>query len=176
VTRHYAYVGPAAIKNRHSHCSGGTTVCSASDVVVWLASFSQAGKPLSATTATFVVDANGWLRIADRRSEHVACALGEPVLCAGEITFDVIDDELEVSWITNQSTGYCPEPSSWNSVEHALRRAGINSPSGFSRTYEFRRCPNCLSINLIKDNLFRCDVCRSELPHEWNLGAAGEVP
>jgi hypothetical protein len=33
---------------------------------------------------TFAIDAKGSLRVADRRSEHVACAGGGPVLSAGE--------------------------------------------------------------------------------------------
>jgi hypothetical protein len=36
---------------------------------------------------TFVIDLNGELRIAPRRSEHVACAEGHAVLSAGEMTF-----------------------------------------------------------------------------------------
>jgi len=36
---------------------------------------------------TFVVDVDGVLRLAARRSEHVACAASGDVLSAGEITF-----------------------------------------------------------------------------------------
>ena len=35
---------------------------------------------------TFVIGVDGVLRVADRRSEHVACAGGGDVLSAGELT------------------------------------------------------------------------------------------
>lgn len=38
-------------------------------------------------TATFIISQTGELWIADRRSEHVACARDEPVQSAGEMTF-----------------------------------------------------------------------------------------
>ncbi len=63
--------------------------------------------------ATFIITLNEELLVAPRRSEHVACASGGPVLSAGEITFD---DNLVVIEVTNQSTGFCPEPESWASV------------------------------------------------------------
>lgn len=40
-------------------------------------------------TVTFAVDTDERLWIADRRSEHVACANGGDVLAAGELTFAV---------------------------------------------------------------------------------------
>ena len=57
---------------------------------------------------TFVVDLEGVLRLAPRRSEHVACAGGRPVLSAGEVSFERGPDGWEVTSATNQSTGYCP--------------------------------------------------------------------
>jgi hypothetical protein len=74
--------------------------------------------------ATFVIDLNGDLLVADRRSEHVACAGGGPVLSAGEMFFLVEEDRVEVTDVSNQSTGYCPEPSSWPGVAAALDRIG----------------------------------------------------
>ena len=40
-----------------------------------------------------------------------AFSSGEP-----EITFEVEKNTVEITAITNQSTGYCPEPESWVSV------------------------------------------------------------
>lgn len=122
--------------------------------------------------ATFVVDEIGILRIADRRSEHYACAGGRNVQSAGEITFSIANDNISVIWVTNHSTGYCPEPESWPAVEAALERAGIPAPSGFSQAIVFRRCQNCQSINIVKDLAFVCDVCSAMLPREWNVDDA----
>lgn len=119
--------------------------------------------------ATFIIDESGWLRIAERRSEHVACAGGKPVRSAGEMTFTVGQVSVSVSCVTNQSTGYCPEPASWPAVAEALARAGIAAPEGFSQEFAFRHCPRCGSINIIKEGVFECGVCSSQLPKEWNL-------
>ena len=81
------------------------------------------------------------------RSEHVACAAGGPVLSAGEITFD---DECNVPEISNQSTGFCPEPESWSTVERALDRVGIEHPGGFTIAVVFRLCPKCHERNIVK--------------------------
>src|SRR5207245_3026844 len=123
-------------------------------------------------TATFIIDETGGLLIADRRSEHVACAGGRPVRSAGEMTFTVKTSGVSVAWVTNQSTGYCPEPDSWPAVEAALARAGIAAPDGFSQEFVFRRCPRCGSINIIKSGVFDCGVCSTPLPEEWNLDSA----
>jgi hypothetical protein len=120
-------------------------------------------------TATYIVDEDGWLRIADRSSEHVDCAGRRPVLAAGEITFTITPPGVLVSSVTNQSTGYCPEPESWPAVRTALERAGLVAPPSFSPAFVFRRCPRCGSINIIKDRIFECAVCSAPLPAEWNL-------
>lgn len=60
--------------------------------------------------ATFVIDLNGNLCLAERRSVHVCCAGGHDVPSASEVTFGISDKNLAVEWITNQSTGYCLEP------------------------------------------------------------------
>lgn len=48
-----------------------------------------AGRPLDelGEPFTFVVGLDGQLRLASRRSEHVDCASGQPVLAAGEVLF-----------------------------------------------------------------------------------------
>ena len=77
-------------------------------------------------------------------------------------------DPIEVTYVTNQSTGYCPRPQSWPAVADALERAGIRCPNDFSVRYEFRRCV-CGQINIIKDEFYECCVCGVALPHEWNI-------
>lgn len=120
-----------------------------------------AGEPF-----TFVVGADGVLRVAARRSEHVACAGGSPVLAAGEITFDPAGTVVDVS---NQSTGYCPDLVSWQAVAAALDGAGIAHPGGFTHEVVFRRCPRCTEINVVRDGYFVCVFCESDLPAAWNI-------
>jgi hypothetical protein len=139
------------------------------DVRRWVRESGQAPDAAGHVVATFVIDESGWLLIADRRSEHVACAGRRPVRSAGEMAFAVISRSVSVSWVTNQSTGYCPEPDSWPAVGAALARAGIAGPGGFSQEFIFRRCPRCHAINLVKEGIFECGACGAALPEEWNL-------
>jgi hypothetical protein len=168
----YRYVGPKRILDRVKDSNSGLPVKTPEDVRRWVRDTRQALDPLGRVTATFVVDETGILRIADRRSEHVVCAGGKPVRSAGEITFVFLRSGTAVDSVTNQSTGYCPEPESWPAVEAALEQAGFSYPSGFSQEFVFRRCVRCNSINIIKDGVFECAVCSSPLPVEWNLASS----
>jgi len=167
----YRYIGPKKIADHAHTAPAGIRLESTEDVFRWIRQTGQKLNPAGSVTATFIVDEAGWLRIADRRSEHVACAGGKPVLSAGEITFTVMPGGVSVSWATNQSTGYCPEPHSWQAVQAALARAGIAAPGSFSQEFSFRRCSHCGSVNLVKDGVFECEVCSTPLPEEWNLDA-----
>lgn len=167
----YRYVGPKKIAERALSAAAGVRVESPEDVRRWVQQTGQDVDAAGNVVATFIIDDSGWLRIADRRSEHVACAGGRPVQSAGEMTFAVRPRSVTVTWVTNQSTGYCPEPDSWPAVETALARAGIAGPEGFSQEFVFRRCPRCGSINIIKEGIFECGVCSTPLPEEWNLDA-----
>ncbi len=118
---------------------------------------------------TFIVDADGSLWIADRHSEHVACARGGDVLSAGEMMFEVDGESVSVTDVTNQSTGYCPEPESWPAVAAALDKAGIAHPNGFTRAFLFRLCEGCGQTNIVKEGDFTCAVCGIELKQEWNF-------
>jgi hypothetical protein len=89
------------------------------------------------------------------------------VLAAGEMTFRV-GRTVEVS-ATNQSTGYCPEPSCLEAVRAALERAGLEAPDAFEPAFEFRRCDGCASVNLVKEGVFECAVCGEALPADWNF-------
>lgn len=74
-----------------------------------------------------------------------------------------------VTQISNQSTGYCPEPTSWATVAPALDRAGLPVPDDFTDVFGFRRCPDCGQINIVKDDHYACGVCGSRLPARWNI-------
>lgn len=171
----YPYVGPAHLAKLASSDTPRLRVDNAATLTTWAAkqSRTEAGEEL---TVTFVVLPDG-LWVADRHSEHVACARGCPVYCAGEMTFELDRrrPSFEVVRVSNQSTGFCPEPESWPAVESALDAAGIPHPRGFSTEMIFRRCPKCASTNIVKDGWFVCGVCEAELPDEWNFdgSAAG---
>jgi len=165
----YNYVGPERIKNEVRGQAPGVAVTSVAGILQWLKGSERSPGIGAEITATFVVDLGGHLRLADRRSEHVACAGGQPVLSAGEITFMLEDDGVRVTSVTNQSTGYCPAPSSWTHVGEALRRIGVEDPGGFTTEFIFRRCPACRELNLVKDAWFVCALCEADLPPTWNV-------
>jgi hypothetical protein len=165
----YRYAGPQIIATRVAGQTAGCSVDSPQDVRRWVRQSGQILERAGQVTATFVIDEAGTLRIADRRSEHVACAGGKPVLSAGEITFSITPAQVSVEWVTNQSTGYCPEPESWSTVAAGLTRASIQAPPRFSQEFVFRRCVRCGSLNVVRDNFFECGTCSAELPSEWNV-------
>ena len=161
----YGYVGPEAIRAAAASSPPGTALGSRADAVAWLAGHRTDRGP-DGTPATFVVTLDGALRVASRRSEHVACAGGGDVLAAGEIVFD---DRGIVVGVSNLSTGYCPEPASWDAVRAALDAAGIAHPGAYTHAFVFRRCPACGERNLVKDDHFACALCDAELPAAWNF-------
>ncbi|MEU5690142.1 hypothetical protein [Streptomyces venezuelae] len=120
----------------------------------------------------FVVGTDGVLRLTPRRSEHVACAGGDMVLSAGEISFMREADRWTVSEVSNQSTGYCPDVTSWPAVAHALDDAELGRPSGFTHAVVFRRCPDCQEHNIVREDDFVCVFCGSNLPETWNADPA----
>lgn len=139
---------------------------SAMDFDEW-ASTQTAGE--LAESFTFVVDASGNLRLAPRRSEHVVCAGGGPVHSAGEVSFRKESGRWTVDEVSNQSTGYCPDVSSWPAVAEALDRAGISRPASFTHAVVFRRCASCGQLNIVREEHFVCVFCDAALPADWNV-------
>lgn len=88
----------------------------------------------------------------------MACAGGEEVLGAGELVLARDGMRWRVAEITNQSTGYCPDASSWSGVAAALDRAGIARPSGFTIVFVFRWC-TCGALTVVKDEDYTCASC-----------------
>jgi hypothetical protein len=168
--RLYHYVGPPEIRDRCRE-TGGLVIHSADDVRAWAVGRDR--MPDDTVPATFVIDADGQLRLADRRSEHVACAGGGPVQSAGEMFLLVDGSDLEVVAVTNQSTGFCPEPASWPAVAAALDAVGVSHPGAFTTEIVFRRCEGCGQRNVIKDGVFECGACGNPLPADWNFAGEG---
>jgi hypothetical protein len=156
--RVYQYVGPAEVIEAVQPGALGRPVLAPADDIT------RSGDPY-----TFIIDLEGTLRLAPRRSEHVACAGGGPVLSAGEITFAQGPDGWEVTSASNQSTGYCPEASSWPAVARALDQINVPHPGGFTDEFTFRRCPQCGERNIVRDGDFTCAICDAELPAWWNF-------
>ena len=165
----YRYVGPEAIRSRSAAGPGGRRIDSLDDLRAWLAENRAVGSLGSLVAATFVIDPEGRLRLADRHSEHVACAGGGPVLSAGEMFLATARDAVVVEEVSNLSTGYCPEPESWDDVQGALGRIGVAHTGRFTTEVIFRRCPSCGQRNVVKDGWFVCQVCGGELPTTWNF-------
>jgi hypothetical protein len=144
----------------------GTPIGSKDDLLNWIASLRAEIEPDGSLIATFTVDLGCTLSLAHRRSEHVACAAGGPVLSAGEITFSADGSVVEV---TNQSTGFCPEPESWPAVASSLDAISVDRPDDFTTCVIFRLCPACNERNIVKDAWFICELCGAELPENWNF-------
>ena len=166
----YRYVGPAELRSLVRPGGEGRSMRSPADFNEWAATrtLEELAEPF-----TFVVDRAGVLRLAPRRSEHVVCAGGEAVLGAGEISFREVSGRWAVDEVSNQSTGYCPDVSSWSAVVEALDQAGIVHPSGFTHEVVFRRCPFCQQLNLVREEDFVCVFCNEALPREWNVDQPG---
>lgn len=167
--KYYKYVGPPNIKQRALRDDEYLSICNKQDLLIRLNEIGFVLRPNTFLTTTFVIDEFGLLKISDRHSEHVACASGRKVLSAGEMTFGYATRDCFIENITNQSTGYCPEPNSWPAVQSALDQIGITYPSHFDPAFCFRLCYNCKQTNLVKDNWFVCGVCNTELPKIWNF-------
>lgn len=163
----YQYIGPPEIAVRTLCQPTGVPIHSTSDVRNWMRETHQ-GFGCQGVIATFVVDSTGRVLIADRRSEHVACAGGQPVRSAGEMAFSV-GKEIEVVEVSNQSVGYCPEPETWPAVADALSRANIAAPDDFSLKCVFRRCTRCGNVTIVKDGNFRCGCYGAALPLTYNV-------
>ncbi|WP_328707704.1 hypothetical protein [Streptomyces mesophilus] len=166
----YRYVGPADLKTLIRPGGEGHSVRSPTDFDEW-ASLREAEE--WAEPFTFVVDGTGTLRLASRRSEHVTCAGGKKVLSAGEISFQHESGKWTVAEVSNQSTGYCPDGSSWPAVAEALDRVGVSRPSGFTHEVVFRRCSSCQQINIVREADFVCAFCNEVLPQDWNVDRLG---
>jgi hypothetical protein len=161
--RRYRYVGPEAVRRSVAGHAAGAPVRTSEELGRVLAELGE-DEP-----CTYVITLGGELRLADRRSEHVACAGGEEVLAAGELAFERERAGWRVTHASNQSTGYCPEPSSWGEVERALDTIGVRHGGGFTHALVFRLCNACGERNIVKDSDFACEVCGAELPREWNF-------
>jgi hypothetical protein len=163
--RRYRYVGPAALREQTVAVDAV-----ASDVPAVLFGW-LAGRQRSELLDpfTFVVGIDGGLRLAPRRSEHVALAGGQDVLAAGEMTFGPAGSGWRVDEVSNQSTGYCPDPDSWPAVGAALDRLGVSHPGDFTDKVVFRRCPACGERNIVREDDYTCALCDSALPTRWNF-------
>ncbi|MFF4274369.1 hypothetical protein [Streptomyces sp. NPDC001536] len=162
----YRYVGPVEIRAAVRPGSEGRAIGSPADLGAWV---TERGEAEAREPYTFVVDLDGRLRLAPRRSEHVACAAGRPVLAAGEMAFSRASGRWTAHEISNQSTGYCPDLTSWRAVARALEAAGVGHPGGFTHEVVFRRCERCRECSVVREEDFVCVFCGSDLPVEWNV-------
>ncbi|GAA3760057.1 hypothetical protein GCM10022225_51990 [Plantactinospora mayteni] len=172
--RRYRYIGPADIRAAIRPAGAGYRVTCLADFTRWVSSVAE---PELAEPVSYVVDLTGVLRLAPRRSEHVACAEGQDVLGAGEVAFvheraggpKPSSGHWVVGYVSNQSTGYCPDLDSWPAVASALDRAGLPHPDAFTAGLVFRRCPDCGLCNVVRDGDFSCVACAADLPRQWNV-------
>ncbi|MEO8707089.1 MAG: hypothetical protein ABI867_44085 [Kofleriaceae bacterium] len=160
----FRYVGPAAIRDAVADQPAGHALGSPAARIAW---WNAQGRGDAEQVFTYVVGTDGVLRVASRRSEHVACAGGGDVLAAGELGFE--RDGRTVALVTNQSTGYCPRVDCWPAIAAALDAVDAIRPPVWTAAFEFRRCDTCDERTIVKDDWFECPLCGGELPREWNF-------
>ena len=83
--------------------------------------------------------------------------------------FDHAGGRWQVDYLSNQSTGYCPDPGSWAAIASVLDELELLHPPNFTQAIVFRRCPNCAELNTVKDDFFVCAFCENDLPAQWNI-------
>ncbi|AFM06300.1 hypothetical protein Fleli_3998 [Bernardetia litoralis DSM 6794] len=165
----YSYVGSQEIFDSVDINFVGYKISKSKDILNWIEKTAQE-LINNSIIATFIINENHQLVINDRHSEHVQCAGGKNVISAGEISFLIEKkDKISINEISNQSTGYCPKPESWKYVEKVLSKIEIEYPNYFTLAFDFRLCTNCQTINLIKEQVFECQMCETELDLKWNF-------
>ena len=165
----YNFVGPKEIQRQVRPDKTGKVISNIEEIQQWIDFEKLKPDRNDEIIVTFIIDLNYHLLVNPRESEHVVCAGGQPVLSAGEMTFELNKGKvISISEITNQSTGYCPSPKSWKEVEKALKLIHIPFPERFTTEYIFRICKKCNCINIVKDNFYVCAFCDSELNTEEN--------
>ncbi len=157
----YPYLGPPELLALVRPDGEGFPLRSPADLDRWASHIPAAD---FAEPFTFTVGTVGILRLAPRRSEHVACAGGRPVLAAGELQLARASVGWSVAAVSNHSTGYCPDAACWSAVATALDRAGLAHPGGFTHEVVFRRWPSCGEMNIVREHHFVCVFCRHDLP------------
>jgi hypothetical protein len=169
--RLYNFVGPRRVVELAHAPIARCEPADAQELRRWLLD-QRMGSPVA---LTYVVTLRRRLCVAPREAEHVACARAMPVLAAGEVTVAMARDAVRVLSLTNQSSGYCPEPSCFEAVTLALDALGILAPTSFEHEFIFRRCPTCWTIVVVKDDDFTCPSCETTLPPAWNLADFGPI-
>lgn len=144
----------------------GVQIQTRSDLIDWIEENDGEREFDGSLVVTYVISVEFVLLIAPRRSEHIACSGGHPVLAAGEL---VVSDDGEICCASNQSTGFCPDPECWSAVARTLDGIPLEHPGDFTVKVTFRLCPGCNQRNIVKDNWYYCELCDHELPPHWNF-------
>ena len=174
LNRRYRYVGPAEIRDQ-AVAVDTVAVDSADTLARWLA------EPKRTEPKRTERKRAEQKRAEQKQAEPnepvtfvvlLALARGQDVLAAGEMTFGPAGSRWRVVEVTNQSTGYCPDPDCWPAVRTALDQLGIRHPGDFTEKVVFRLCPSCGERNIVRDGDFTCALCDSGLPARWNFTPA----
>ncbi len=172
----YHYCGPKDIREATRTAPQGFRIDSPTAIEQWIRESEQRPEG-GLVIATYVVDGNRAFRVADRHSEHVACAGGGPVLAAGEASFQRQKKEHIIVGLSNLSRGFCPEPDCVLAVVTALDRAHVSHPARLTEAYLFRRCQevDCESggeVQVVPLDGRWCKACGSPLPEQRNIEGA----
>lgn len=116
MNRLYRYIGPQDIARAVAGHPAGHPIRSVADAGTLYEPNTPTAQQVGAYRGHLVITKEGVLSLADRHTEHVACVGGQVVRGAGEMYFAWGNDGWEVQEVSNQSTGYCPDPAfpSWH--------------------------------------------------------------
>ena len=126
--RRYKYIGPKDLLAAVSSNTEGSVIRSFVDFREWLSIYE---KEALEEPFTFVVDVEGNLRLAPRRTEHVACAGRADVLSAGEIWFEPESDGWSVALYARRGLRAIAAWSCGDSPLNFMHRFGDSARRGF---------------------------------------------
>ncbi|RKZ79532.1 MAG: hypothetical protein DRR19_24825 [Candidatus Parabeggiatoa sp. nov. 1] len=87
--KQYRYVGPDDLRELISPDNCGTPIQRPQDILNWIKWINPKRQHHDEVIATFIINTDGFLCLADRHTEHLVCAGGCAVLSAGEMTFSI---------------------------------------------------------------------------------------
>ncbi|WP_189003031.1 hypothetical protein [Deinococcus roseus] len=85
------------------------------------------------------------------------------------MTLQWFKNQVQVLGLSNLSTRFCPEPACLQVGLTLLENLKLDLTGCTVYAFDFRLCPECQTINVVKNQEFYCSVCDAALPLHWNF-------